>query len=65
MSELDGGKIMFSEKEKSNFTTWREHNGIKPRIEVHQISGYESTVENIACTILVHEWYSHGKFKIT
>ena len=64
MSELDGGKIMFSEKEKSNFTTWREHNGIKPRIEVHQISGYESTVENIACTILVHEWYSHGKFKI-
>ena len=64
MDELDGRIITFSSKSNANFTTKREHNGIKPHIEAHQIGGYEATVENLICSILIHEWYSHGKFKI-
>lgn len=63
---LKGGKIGFTYKENSNFTTLREHSGIKAQIDAHQkvTYDYEGTVENFAATIIIHEWYSHGKYKI-
>ena len=66
MSDLKGGKIGFTFKENSNFTTWPEHDGIKAQIDAHQnvTRNYEGTVENFAATIIIHEWYSHGKYKI-
>ncbi|MGP1468774.1 MAG: hypothetical protein ACTTJY_05430 [Hoylesella shahii] len=44
----------------------REHSGIKAQIDAHQkvTYDYEGTVENFAATIIIHEWYSHGKYKI-
>ena len=66
MSDLKGGKIGFTFKENSNFTTWPEHDGIKAQIDAHQnvTRNYEGTVENFAATIIIHEWYSHGKYEI-
>ena len=66
MSDLEGGKIGFTFKENSNFTTLPEHDGIKAQIDAHQkvTHDYEGTVENFAATIIIHEWYSHGKYKI-
>ena len=66
MSDLEGGKIGFTFKENSNFTTLPEHDDIKAQIDAHQkvTHDYEGTVENFAATIIIHEWYSHGKYKI-
>ena len=66
MSDLEGGKIGFSYKDDCNFSTLREHDGIKAQIDAHQnvTHDYEGTVENFAATIIIHEWYSHGKYKI-
>ena len=66
MSDIKGGKIGFTYKKNSNFTTWPEHSGIKAQIDAHQnvTRNYEGTVENFAATIIIHEWYSHGKYKI-
>ena len=63
---LRGGKIGFSYKDDCNFSTLREHDGIKAQIDAHQnvTHDYEGTVENFAATIIIHEWYSHGKYKI-
>ena len=65
-STLKNGKIGFSIKESSNFTTLRKHNGIKTQIDAHEnvTSDYEGTVENFAASIIIHEWYSHGEYKI-
>ncbi len=65
-STLKNGKIGFSFKDKSNFTTLRKHNGIKTQIDAHEdvTSDYEGTVENFAASIIIHEWYSHGEYKI-
>ena len=66
MSDLEGGKIGFSYKDDCNFSTLPEHDGIKAQIDAHQkvTHDYEGTVENFAATIIIHEWYSHGKYKI-
>lgn len=47
-------------------TTLRKHNGIKTQIDAHEnvTSDYEGTVENFAASIIIHEWYSHGEYKI-
>ena len=39
-----------------------EHDGIKAQIDAHQ--NVTRTVENFAATIIIHEWYSHGKSEI-
>ena len=43
-------------KDNSNFTTLREHSGIKAQIDAHQkvTRNYEGTVENFAATIIIH-----------
>ena len=66
MSDIKGGKIGFTYKNNSNFTTLPEHSGIKAQIDAHQnvTRNYEGTVDNFAATIIIHEWYSHGKYKI-
>lgn len=65
-STLKNGKIGFSIKRLSNFTTLRKHDGIKTQIDAHEnvTSNYEGTVENFAASIIIHEWYSHGEYKI-
>ena len=66
MSILKGGKIGYSENNYSNFTTLRKHNGIKTQIDAHDkiTNSYEGTVENFASSVIIHEWYSHGEYKV-
>lgn len=66
ISTLKDNRITFSENDKSNFTTLGKHDGIKTSIDAHGRTqeSYEGTVENFASTIIVHEWFSHGEYKI-
>lgn len=66
ISTLKDNRITFSENYKSNFTTLGKHDGIKTSIDAHGRTqeSYEGTVENFASTIIVHEWFSHGEYKI-
>ena len=63
MASLEDGEIKYTDKEESHFTTFT--NG-KTRIEFHgrTYKDYEGTVENMAASLLIHEWYSHGEYKI-
>ena len=63
MSDVRGGKIYYAEL--GNNTSWRtifstKNPNFKPIIIGSGIYDYESTVENIASSVIVHEWYSHG-----
>ena len=64
MSDLREGKILFGNDDNSWGTYvdyFNNYNG-KPMIYgTDKYKDYESTVENIASSIIVHEWYSHGK----
>ena len=72
LDRINGGRIRYhySPIGKNNQTTmWgtifndKKGNIISPPIIVWSndfFSEYEGTIENIASTILVHEWYSHG-----
>ena len=66
VNSLEGGRIGFSKKRDSNLTTLRKHDGIKTEITAHDdiTTSYEGTVENFAASIIIHEWYSHGEYKI-
>ncbi len=66
MKRLDQGKIGFGRMallagEKSNFVTSRLNK--YPEIFGLDNHSYETTVENIQATLLVHEWYTHGIMK--
>lgn len=58
LSELTNNKISYKYRRGSNWVT---------NMRTNEISGsghfknYEATVENIASSIIVHEWYSHVK----
>jgi len=59
MGDLDGGKIHFGGS--GGWTTkWIPGAG-KGHISGSDKYNYETTVENIASSIIVHEWYSHIK----
>lgn len=63
ISKTYGGKIHYGSCEGGHWETqYIENDFITPPI----IRGdgnysYETTVENLASTILIHEWYTHGK----
>lgn len=66
MKRLDQGKIGFGlmllkAGEKSNFVTTRLNK--YPEIVGLDNHSYETTVENMQSTLLVHEWYTHGIMK--
>ena len=65
-SELKDGEIKFSIKKGSNFSTLMKHGNVKAQVDAHQkiTESYEGTVENLASSIIVHEWYSHGQYKV-
>jgi len=64
LAKIDGNKIHFDskiDKAKTNWTTKIFPNEpIPPVISGNATFQYEGTVENIASSIIVHEWYSHG-----
>ncbi len=66
MKRLDQGKVGFGRMlllagEKSNFVTSRLNEYLEMvGLDNHS---YETTVENIQSTLLVHEWYTHGIMK--
>ena len=69
MSRIDGGGITYLDKEQNSNTSWRtdmrfkngEYVGLPTIYGTGSfIDNYEATVENIASSVLVHEWYSHG-----
>lgn len=69
ISKIDGGGIIFLEAAKKNSFNWRtelQYRGKeivgKPVIygNGNFLNDYEATVENIASSVIVHEWYSHG-----
>jgi len=57
MSDLRGGRIRY-EKGDFNWQT-RYYKSGPAGIFNSGIKGYEATVENIASSVIVHEWYSH------
>ena len=61
MSSLYNGGVGF--KHSNNSQTWTTHTPIEGKIVITG-SGfqpdYETSVENIAASLLYHEWYSHG-----
>ena len=63
MSSISGGEIGYKEKEGANWETSyvKTSTGIIPKIAGTNGYEYESTVENIALSVIVHEWYSHGR----
>ena len=63
LSSVEGNKIGYEKAQDASWqTTFAINNpNIKPQIIGTGDYQYESTVENIASSIIVHEWYSHGK----
>ena len=57
MGNLEGGKIHYGGS-GSWTSSWRLGEG-KGKISGSDKYGYETTVENVASSIIVHEWYSH------
>lgn len=57
MDNIEGEKIHFGGS-GSWTTSWRLGEG-KGKISGSDKYGYETTVENVASSIIVHEWYSH------
>ena len=63
MSQVQGGKIGHENVDGAGWeTTFSPNNpNYIPKIIGTGGYSYESTVENIAASVIVHEWYSHGK----
>ena len=59
-STLAYGMVLYGDNKRANFAT--THNG--EQIEITAYNGtpkdYEATVENLASTLIVHEWFGHG-----
>ena len=65
LSTVEDGKIVFTENDKSNFTTYHGTDKRKIRMQAHgKINSYEGTVENYATSMIVHEWYCHGVYTL-
>ena len=61
MRTLQNNEIGFSESVANNWFTFTRTSPDSPISIVGMLTDdYESTVENIAITVLVHEWYTHG-----
>ena len=61
MSDLQGGKIHFDGSHTANWISdWIPGSG-KGKISGSDKHKYETTVENIQSSVIVHEWYSHIK----
>ena len=61
---LSENKVIFDSYNNANWTTWPTPNKYnKPRISGNLFTEYEGTVENIASSIIIHEWYSHEILK--
>lgn len=56
------GQIRFKYNSEASWTT-NPYSYILPKIDGTDLYTYESTVENIASSIIVHEWFSHGMKK--
>lgn len=63
MSQIQGEKIEYKKVKKASWATIFSKNDPNsvPRIIGTGNYSYESTVENIASSVIVHEWYSHSK----
>jgi len=63
MSQVQNGEIGYQKVDGAGWeTTFAPKNpNYIPRIVGTGEYTYESTVENIAASVIVHEWYSHGK----
>lgn len=62
LSSIRGSSIGYENMSKASWqTSYSPNNTIKPQITGSDEFEYEATVENIASSIIVHEWYSHGK----
>ena len=66
LSDIYDGKIKYMHPNDGYWSTAPDYNNErsgKPKIygSGGYVNDYESTVENIASSIIVHEWYSHGK----
>ena len=64
ISTLYEGQVHYKENEDPkrvrNFTTNRKEGKINIEARRFSFNTYEATVENLASTLIVHEWYGHG-----
>ena len=66
LSSIEGRKIYYEFIEDA---AWQTHFSLDdifmPTISGSGNQDYETTVENVASSIIVHEWYSHARKKTT
>jgi len=61
MKDMLGEKVGYAPSNEGNWnSTWRQGTGFGI-ITGSDNYGYETTVENVASSIIMHEWYSHLK----
>jgi hypothetical protein len=58
--DMEGQRVFFEKDDDSNWATYYLCDPPKIVGSGKYFGVYESTVENIASSIIVHEWYSHG-----
>ena len=62
MNSIRDAQIFYEEINGASWATYyNEDPTYKPKIIGTGGYSYETTVENIASSVIVHEWYSHGK----
>ncbi len=62
MNSIRDGQISYERSDEASWVTYYKEDPIyKPKIVGSGGYSYETTVENIASSVIVHEWYSHGK----
>lgn len=62
MNSIRDAQIFYEERNGASWATYyKEAPTYKPKIIGTGGYSYETTVENIASSVIVHEWYSHGK----
>ncbi len=59
IDKIKGSIIRLQQRENANWATYLCSNSLPEIIGTNNYE-YESTVENIASSLIVHEWYSHG-----
>ena len=64
LASINNSKISFRQQEKTE--SWTTHIHLNSPVSLSEITGsgiypYETTVENIASSIILHEWYSHDR----
>ena len=60
MSTLYNSRVDYKVKKGSNFSTGHVNDKIHISVNQFSFKDYEATVENLASTLIVHEWYGHG-----